>query len=118
MVMTDEPLEHKKPKLVTPTQFFLRGLAISLPSILTVVILIWIARGVYNYIVYPASTSVRYIIAQVVDESRASSSLEKISSGPPLPFCGDNYAVDQSLALEYNAQFFPSTTDRSLRHGG
>ncbi len=107
METADETSETRRPKVLTPTQFFLRGLAISLPSILTVVILIWLARGVYSYIIFPASTTVRYIIAKVVDESRPSLSLQAITSGPALPFSDHNYAVTQKLSEGYLQRFRP-----------
>ena len=52
-----------------PLRFFLRGLAISLPAILTVVIVAWLIRGVSDYILEPATTAVRYVIGTALDAS-------------------------------------------------
>ncbi len=95
----------KKSRL-TPTRLFLRGLAISLPPILTLVILIWIGRGVNTYIIYPASTTVRYVIAQVIDDSIPLNSkapvLVRLPNGPPLDFVGRDYLVTESLKNQFN----------------
>ena len=61
-------------------QFVLRGLAISLPPILTLVILLWVARGIYDYIVAPASNSVRYVIAKTIDNSRPLENMTRVGT--------------------------------------
>ena len=59
-----------KSKLSTgPLRFFLRGLAISLPAILTVVIVAWLLRGLNDYVLEPATTAVRYVIGAALDDS-------------------------------------------------
>ena len=64
----------------TFSQFVLRGLAISLPPILTLVILLWVARGIYDYIIAPASNSVRYAIGSVIDDSVAANTLDRVAT--------------------------------------
>ncbi len=95
----------KKHRL-TPTRLFLRGLAISLPPILTLVILIWIGRGVHTYIIYPASTTVRYVIAQVIDDSIPINSkdpqLVRLPNGPPLDFVDRDYLVTNILKRQFD----------------
>ncbi len=95
-----------KKNRLTPTRLFLRGLAISLPPILTLVILIWIGRGVNTYIVYPASTTVRYVIAQVIDDSIPANStdpeLVRLPNGPPLDFVGRDYLVTADLKKRFD----------------
>ena len=49
---------------------FLGGLSISLPLILTVVILMWLGQGVYSYIVRPISYGVKWAYATNLDKSR------------------------------------------------
>ena len=58
---SSQPVEKPAPppKKATPTQFFLKGLAIVLPPILTLVILVWIGQMIYGYVVSPVTTSVR-----------------------------------------------------------
>jgi uncharacterized membrane protein len=58
-----------KPPRSPATRFFLKGLAIILPSVLTLVILVWIAGVVNNYLIRPASKAVRYTIAQFIDHA-------------------------------------------------
>ena len=48
---------------------FLGGVSISLPLILTVVILLWLGQGVYSYIVRPISVSVQWAYAGSLNES-------------------------------------------------
>ncbi len=105
----------KKPRRMTPTRFFLRGLAISLPPILTLVILIWFGRGIHTYIIYPASTTVRFVIAQVIDDSvptnGSSPQLVRLPNGPPLEFVDRNYLVTPEMK-----QSFDAWVDESLEH--
>ena len=76
------------PKKSTATQFFLKGLAIVLPPILTLVILVWIGQMIYGYVVSPITTGVRFVIAEVVDKSRPTLNLVPAPEFPPLPYCG------------------------------
>ena len=103
--MDVESEDLKKPRRMTPTRFFLRGLAISLPPILTLVILIWIGRGIHTYIIHPASTTVRFVIAQVIDDSVRtdgdSPKLVELPKGPPLEFVGKNYLVSTEMRETY-----------------
>ena len=66
------------PKINTqgPLRFLLRGLAISLPAILTIVIVAWLIRGVNDYILEPATTAVRYAIGTTLDDSISLEALE------------------------------------------
>ncbi len=98
-----EPVEKptNPPKKATPTQFFLKGLAIVLPPILTLVILVWIGQMIYGYVVSPVTTSVRFVIAEIIDKSRPTSELESATDLPPLEFCGTDYRVPSGLAQEY-----------------
>ena len=82
-------------------QFFLRGLAIGLPPVLTLVILIWIAQGLNEYIINPISQTVRFTIALGVENSRSVDELVKwdIPDGrPSLPYGGTDYIVTEELA--------------------
>lgn len=74
----EPPPGPRKPTKASPTQFFLRGLAIVLPPILTLLILIWVGRMVYGYVVRPTSTLVQYTIAQVINDARPSDSLKPV----------------------------------------
>lgn len=69
---------RRKPTKASPTQFFLRGLAIVLPPILTLLILIWVGQMIYGYVVRPTSTVVQYTIAQVINDARPSDSLKPV----------------------------------------
>ena len=72
------------PKKATATQFFLKGLAIVLPPILTLVILVWIGQMIYGYVVSPVTTGVRFVIAEVIDKSRPTAELVPATDLPPL----------------------------------
>ncbi|MCH7988718.1 MAG: DUF502 domain-containing protein [Planctomycetes bacterium] len=65
----DEPTQ-KKNDPTSPTRFFLKGLAISLPPILTLVILIWVGNAINDYIIQPINLTVQYSIAYLIDESK------------------------------------------------
>lgn len=104
--MSDASETPKRPRRQTMHQVFLRGLAISLPAILTIVILLWLIGGVTAYIVNPTTASVKWVIAQFVDQSVDISheNLVKLEDGPPLPHCGENYLVAKRLNEEYPAR--------------
>ncbi|MBX3436975.1 MAG: DUF502 domain-containing protein [Planctomycetaceae bacterium] len=110
-----------KPRL-KPTRFFLRGLAISLPGVLTLVILIWIADGINTYIVSPASWTVRRIIAEVIDSSVPlngnSPRLVRLPNGPPLDFVGRNYLVTEKLKADFDSFLKGRIDDLSRKRVG
>jgi uncharacterized membrane protein len=85
-------------KKATPTQFFLKGLAIVLPPILTLVILVWIGQMVYGYVVSPVTTGVRFVIAEMIDNSRPTSNFVPATGLPPLEYCGNNYRLPPNAA--------------------
>jgi uncharacterized membrane protein len=86
---------------LTPTRIFLRGLAVTLPAILTVVILIWVAQGINDYIIQPATWIVKVTVAQVLDQSVPSTQLVSIEAAPPLHYCGSDYLVTKELRERY-----------------
>ena len=79
------------------TRFFLRGLSISLPPILTVVIVLWLAEGVNDYIIHPTSVGVEWAIAKVIDSSQPVRDLHELEGAPSLLGCGTNYRVTSGL---------------------
>lgn len=81
----------------SPTRFFLRGLAISLPPILTIVILIWLFGAINHYIITPTSSVVRYGFAHVIEKSVATDKLVPWEKLPSLDYCGTNYRVTPEL---------------------
>jgi len=89
----DSPRARQKS---TATRFFLRGVAISLPPILTVVILLWLAQGVHYYIIQPISLGVKFSIASVIDDSRELSVLKELSPPVSLLGCGTNYRISKA----------------------
>ncbi len=103
------------PKTATPTQFFLKGLAISLPPILTLVILVWIGQLLYGYVVSPITTGVRFVIAEVIDKSRPTTELVPAIGLPPLEYCGTDYRVPDDVALEFRRR--AGTVRRDGRSG-
>ena len=86
------PVESHGPAGAT-ARVFLRGLAITLPSILTVVILIWLAGLVYDYVVAPVSGLVRLSIAQVIREDVPTESLVRPDRPADLEYTGRRYRL-------------------------
>ena len=104
---TDSPT--KSGKRSAATRFFLRGLSISLPPILTVVIVLWLAEGVNTYIIHPTSLGVEWAIAKVIDSSKPVKDLHVVEGAPPLQGCETNYRV--------NSELFDSITKRRRDEG-
>lgn len=99
--VTEIPAPARK---ATATQFLLKGLAISLPPILTLVILAWIGQIIYGYVVRPITTGVRFVIAEVIDQSRPTSKFVRPVGLPPLDDCGDDYRLTRKAAREFRAR--------------
>ncbi len=101
------PTNQTAPK-ETPTRrltfgtIFMRGLAISLPAVLTLVILLWAASLINEYILHPTSNVVRFVIAHFIDDSRPLEGLVKLDLQPPLPYCEKNYRVTERGKELYN----------------
>ncbi|REJ80336.1 MAG: DUF502 domain-containing protein [Planctomycetota bacterium] len=96
---TDPAPKPQRPAL----RFFLRGLAISLPTILTIVIVLWLVTGVNRYIIQPTAAAVKYVFAAVVDESVAADSLVVLRNRPELEYCGRNYSVTPETASAFRS---------------
>lgn len=88
-------------RMLTPLHFVLRGLAISLPSVVTVVILLWVVRGINTYIVFPTTSAMKWVLAQGLDSSVPATGLVKLSGGPPLELCEHGYLVTRDLQRQY-----------------
>lgn len=87
-----------------PTRFLLRGLAITLPPILTVVILVWILGAINDYIITPTSTVVRYAFAHVIEDSVKTDSLKRWEKLPPLEYCQTKYRITPELKTRLERQ--------------
>ncbi len=90
---------------LSPTKIFLRGLAISLPTILTIVILLWLGSLLNTYIISPTNSTVKFVFAQFIDHSVPLDQLVDLPEGPSLPFCDHNYRVTAELQKEYLQQW-------------
>jgi len=95
--------QSEKQAIATTHRFFLRGLAISLPPILTLVIVIWVAGIVNNYIIVPTTTTVRYCIAYFTDDSQPRDNFVEVENLPPLEYCRKEYLVSKERANEFAA---------------
>jgi uncharacterized membrane protein len=90
----------------TATYFFLRGLAIILPPILTVVILLWAANAFNTYIIYPVNTAVRFGVALAKNDIRPKDALEEVPPGfPSLPEWRHEYRITRGLLEEIAGRF-------------
>ncbi|MBL4884604.1 MAG: DUF502 domain-containing protein [Planctomycetaceae bacterium] len=90
---------------LSPTKIFLRGLAISLPTILTLVILLWLGSLMNTYIISPTNSMVKFVFAQFIDDSVPIGNLVTVPQGPALPYCDHNYRVTEELRDEYIANW-------------
>ena len=117
---TDSPTnsDTDRPKAASATRFFLRGLGIALPAILTVVILIWIAGVINSYIISPIGFGVRFAISLGIDESQPSQKLVFWDKLPPLDYCEKNYKITPEwktdLEQDWNAAGDHRNPDGSL----
>lgn len=104
--MSDGSQTDRSVKRHTMQHFFVRGLAISLPAIVTVVVLLWLISGINAYIINPTTESVKYVIARFVDRSipAGSRTLVKLRPSPELRFCGENYLVTAQLRDDFMAR--------------
>lgn len=83
----------------SPTYFFLRGLAIILPPVLTVAILLWVANAFNTYIIYPVNTAVRFAVALATNDIRDEKDLEPPPPEfPALPEWKRQYRISRELA--------------------
>ncbi|TWT63268.1 hypothetical protein Pan54_40210 [Rubinisphaera italica] len=71
---------------------------------LTLVILIWLGSLLYNYIVKPTNTFVKFAAAQFVDHSVPLTGLVELPNGPSLPFCREDYRVRPEIRDLYQSR--------------
>lgn len=97
--MSTTPAPAKKsPRRSSVTYFFLRGVAITLPPVLTLLILLWAGNGFNTYVIVPINTVVRYALASSRNDIRTRGQLVPPSSKlPPLPDWQRNYLVTNDL---------------------
>ena len=125
------PDDSTKNAMRTPTQFFLRGLAISLPAILTIIIIIWITGGIRTYLIHPTTAGVKWTLGQFLDGSvpilneQGESDFVRLQNGPELDFCGRNYLVTPGLGADFQnlnpvsrAEAGPETANTFNETGG
>jgi len=88
-------------KRSSPTYFFLRGVAITLPPVLTLLILLWAANGFNTYVIHPINTVVRYALATWKNDIKTKDQLVEPPRGfPSLPDWKRNYLVTHEVAGE------------------
>lgn len=101
------------------TRVFLRGLAIALPPILTLVILFWIVHGINTFVIQPISSAVRFSIAHAVQEGRVRTldGLVKPDGLPGLPHSERSYFVAPSTRtelLEFISKADPESREKTI----
>ena len=105
------------PKKATATQFFLKGLAIVLPPILTLVILVWIGQMIYGYVVNPITTGVRFVIAEVIDNSRPTFGVRPRDRAPAAGILRPQLSRSGGRAgRRFSRRALRSTAKRRIRH--
>ncbi|MEZ6055670.1 MAG: DUF502 domain-containing protein [Planctomycetaceae bacterium] len=114
---TPELVVPKKPPRLTPMYFFLRGLAISLPTILTLAIVLWLASWINNNIISPATWTVKRVIAVFLDESISREGLVRLEGGPDLEGCGRRYLITKE-ELQNLSRFGKPTSEQVIASRG
>jgi len=101
MSSAPQPAPQATRRRATATYFFLRGVAITLPPVLTLLILLWAANGFNTYVIHPINTVVRYLLATAKNDIRTQEQLVARPAGfPPLPDWQRNYLVTEKIARE------------------
>jgi len=97
--MSDAPSLPKPTRTrLSPTYFFLRGLAIILPPVLTLLILLWAANAVNTYVIQPINTVVRFAVAEFRNDIRDGEMLKPAPSNfPALPDWQHEYRITPGL---------------------
>src|SRR5438445_3320226 len=99
--MSNVPIPAKPARRrFTPTYFFLRGLAITLPPVLTLLILLWVVNGFNTYVIRPINTVVRYGLATLKNDIRTRDQLVLPAEFRALPEWNRNYLVTPDAARE------------------
>ena len=81
------------------TYFFLRGVAITLPPVLTLMILLWAVNGFNTYVIQPINTVVRYALANWENDIRTKDQLVVPPRNfPRLEEWNRNYLVTPAMA--------------------
>ena len=81
------------------TYFFLRGVAITLPPVLTLLILLWAINGFSTYVIQPINTVVRYALANLKNDIRTKEQLvSPLGKFPRLEGWNRNYLVTPYMA--------------------
>ncbi len=93
----------------TATYFFLRGVAITLPPVLTLLILLWIGNGFNTYLIQPVNMVVRYAMATWKNDIRSREQLRPRPPGfPPIPEWQRNYLVTPKLEEDWAGGAIPA----------
>jgi uncharacterized membrane protein len=80
------------------TYFFLRGVAITLPPVLTLLILLWAVNGFNTYVIQPINTVVRFSLANWKNDIRTKDQLVSPPRGfPRLENWDRNYLVTKEM---------------------
>ncbi|MEZ5939845.1 MAG: DUF502 domain-containing protein [Planctomycetaceae bacterium] len=98
---------HHAKKPISLPQILWRGLAASLPAILTIVVVLWAINGLNAYIIHPATWTVKYVLAQTINESIDADKLDHLDPAPPIQFCGSNYLVTREFEDAYQQSLQP-----------
>src|SRR5262245_1645948 len=84
------------------TYFFLRGVAIVLPPVLTLLILLWVANGFNIYLIQPINTVVRYVMAELKNDIRTRDQLHpRPKNFPSIPEWQRSYLVTPKMAEDW-----------------
>ncbi len=116
MNSTSDIPSQDKPKKSGPGHFFLRGVAISLPPVLTLVIIFWVFKMVNDYAIVPIGTAVRYSIAIFIEDTVPYKSVKQFPKEqlPPLNFCGRDYLLSVEFENKLRSEGLENGTGQQL----
>src|SRR5262245_1588800 len=90
------------------TYFFLRGLAIILPPVLTLLILLWVGNGLNVYLIQPLNMVVRCAMAEWKNNIRTRDQLKpRPKDFPPIPEWQRSYLVTPKMAEDWAGGTIP-----------
>lgn len=106
--MTPSKPKKTRSRSTSPAYFFIRGLAVVLPPVVTLLILVWIGNMLYSYVVAPVNALVRYSVATLKYGSEIRLREDLVDPPPGLPGLvdwGRNYKLTPDLLAELEATY-------------
>lgn len=100
MTTTGSQKKKRPPGSASPIYFLIRGVALILPPVLTLLIIIWVGGMLYDYVIHPVNTAVRYAVARFKYDEQIRTRSELVDPAPGLPSIREwerNYRITPEL---------------------